>query len=210
MFQTKNLLVAATMVLLILSGCAPKEEPAPEPAPEPEVVAEAPAEPLMAVVDLAGSPDSGISGQVSFTQVGDVVHVVAHVEGVEPGSHGFHVHETGDCSAADFTSAGGHFNPSGDPHGGPDDAVRHAGDLGNITVDDQGVGDLEVTSDLITVAPSPSSVIGKAVILHAGADDLESQPTGAAGARLACGVIGLSGQPGAEEGEAGTSDEGGV
>lgn len=210
MFQTKNLMVAATLVLLILAGCAAKEEPAPAPAPEPVEVATTPIEPLMAIADLTGRADSPLSGTVSFTQVGDVVQVVAHIEGATPGSHGFHIHEIGDCSAEDFTSAGGHFNPTGAPHGGPNDAERHAGDLGNIEIGEDGVGELELTSDMITVAPGESSVVGRGVILHADPDDLESQPTGNAGARVACGVIGLPSERGAEEGEGGSVDEGGV
>lgn len=107
--------------------------------------------------------------------------------------HGFHIHESGDCTAADFTSAGGHFNPTNAPHGGPDDAEHHAGDLGNIEIGEDGTGTLDLASSMLTLdAGATNSAVGKAVILHAGQDDLETQPTGDAGARLACGVVQLS------------------
>jgi Cu-Zn family superoxide dismutase len=140
---------------------------------------------------------------VTFTQTGEGVVVAAHVSGVAPGLHGIHLHEKGDCSAEDFTSTGGHFNPTGDPHGGPNDSIRHAGDFGNIEVGADGSGHLELLTDMLTVEPTAeTTAIGRAVILHEGEDDLESQPTGAAGARLACGTVvmqGLEEVPGMEE-----------
>lgn len=106
------------------------------------------------------------------------------------GVHGFHVHEIGDCSAADFTSTGGHFNPTEAPHAGPDSDPRHAGDLGNLEIEDDGTGSLELDSTMLSLDPAaPGYVVGRGVILHEGEDDLESQPTGAAGGRLACGVV---------------------
>lgn len=185
---------AASCVLVMMTGCAPKEEAAP---PEPEPVAEAPApepEPMLASAMLQPKADGMVSGSVVFTQVGGTVAVAIKVADAPPGTHGFHIHELGDCSSDDFKSAGGHFNPADVPHGGPDDAERHAGDLGNIEIGEDGTGRLEISSDLITVEDGPTSVVGRGVILHADADDLVSQPTGAAGARLACGVIAL-GEP---------------
>lgn len=133
----------------------------------------------------------GISGEVTFTPDAGGVHIAATLSGAAgAGEHGFHIHETGDCSAADFTSAGGHFNPSGAVHGGPDDAEHHAGDLGNISIAADGSGELHTVSSMLSLDPaSPNSVLGKAVIVHEKADDLESQPTGDAGGRIACGVI---------------------
>jgi Cu-Zn family superoxide dismutase len=158
-------------------------QPAPTPAPE-----------LRAVARLAGPEGSTVSGTVTFAEANGTVTVSGHVEGATPsGEHGFHVHETGDCSAPDFSSAGGHFNPTGTPHAGPADAERHAGDLGNITIGEEGTGHLELTTDLLTVAEGPNSVVGKAVILHEKRDDLVSQPTGDAGGRVACGVVELEG-----------------
>ncbi|MDX1501612.1 MAG: superoxide dismutase family protein [Thermoanaerobaculia bacterium] len=179
--------IAMAVVAALGAACAKESAEAPAPAPEPEPA------PVVrtATADLAPREGGQESGRVTFTQEGDgPVRISAAVSGASAGDHGFHIHAVGDCSAADFTSAGGHFNPADSPHGGPDDAVRHAGDLGNISIGDDGSGSLELTSDLITLAAeAPSSIVGKAVILHEGTDDLVSQPTGAAGGRLACGVI---------------------
>jgi len=117
------------------------------------------------------------------------VKVEARVAGLKEGAHGFHVHEFGDCSAADGTSAGGHFNPSASPHAGPHDSQRHTGDMGNITAGADGVGLLEYV-DPRAGLEGPDSVLGRGVIVHANADDLKTQPTGNAGGRLACGVVG--------------------
>jgi Cu-Zn family superoxide dismutase len=116
------------------------------------------------------------------------VRVSGQVTGLTQGSHGFHVHEKGDCSAADFTSAGGHFNPSGDPHAGPTDAKRHVGDMGNIEADKDGVADINYLDPKLSFEGA-SSVVGKGVIVHANPDDLKTQPTGNAGGRVACGVV---------------------
>ncbi|MBV1858584.1 MAG: superoxide dismutase family protein [Nannocystaceae bacterium] len=132
---------------------------------------------------------AGIEGSVSFESTADGVRVLAEVRGLSSGSHGFHIHETGDCSAADFSSAGGHFNPHGHPHGGPSDPAHHVGDLGNLNADETGAAGLEAEPELNLDGQSPDSVIGKAVIIHGGTDDLKSQPSGAAGPRVACGVI---------------------
>ena len=135
--------------------------------------------------------NSGVSGIVTFTQTGNSVDIDARILGLTPGDHGFHIHEFGDCAALDATSAGGHFNPGGHEHGAPSDSVRHVGDLGNITADDAGLGTYEALDSFISFS-GPNSIIGRAVIVHAGADDLTSQPTGAAGGRIACGVIGIA------------------
>ncbi len=133
---------------------------------------------------------SNVSGWATFTDrsTGGVA-VVVHIENAPPGLHGLHVHEKGDCSAADASSAGGHFNPGENPHAGPTDMHRHAGDLGNITIEANGTGHLELVTDLLTVKPGPNSVAGKAVIFHEKADDMQTQPTGNAGGRLGCGVV---------------------
>lgn len=146
--------------------------------------------PSSATAELEGKEGSKISGKVVFKQAGGEVKITAHVSGVEGGgSRGFHLHEVGDCTPPDFTSAGSHFNPSGAPHGAPTAAQHHAGDLGNIQIGADGSGHLELTSRGMTVGPGPSSVVGRAVILHEKADDLTTQPTGNAGGRVACGVV---------------------
>ncbi|HEY7368518.1 MAG TPA: superoxide dismutase family protein, partial [Thermoanaerobaculia bacterium] len=129
-------------------------------------------------------------GTATFTELSTGgVRVVVQIENAPPGVHGLHIHEKGDCSAPDASSAGGHFNPGTMPHAGPHDPQRHAGDLGNIEIWKDGKGKLEITTDLLTVRPGPNSVVGRAVIFHEKADDLKTQPTGNAGGRLACGVV---------------------
>ena len=128
-------------------------------------------------------------GTVTFTQQGKDVVVNAEVHDV-PGSglHGIHIHEGSECMAPDFTSAGGHFAPNGNPHACPPVEPRHAGDLGNIYVAD-GIGSLTQVTDQISLGTGPTSVIGRTVILHEGEDDCTTQPSGNAGARIACGQI---------------------
>jgi Cu-Zn family superoxide dismutase len=196
------------MAVLALVGCAPKEEaPAPESASAMEEET-ATIEPLMAAANLAPRSDGTAHGTITFTQIAGGVTITAHIEGAPPGPHGLHVHEIGDCSSEDFKSAGGHFNPTEAPHGAPTDAERHAGDLGNIEVGDSGAGHLELSSDLLTVTEGPNSTVGRAVILHDKADDLASQPTGAAGGRIACGVVELVTMEGSEGEESEPEKEG--
>lgn len=141
----------------------------------------------------------GFSGRVTFTQAGSQVRVVADVAGVSPpGNHGFHLHENGKCErdpGKDFASAGGHFNPAGVPHACPEAASHHAGDLGNIVINSDGTGHVDVITSTLSLSGA-SSVVGRAVILHAAPDDCTTQPTGNAGGRLACGVIAASGPSG--------------
>ena len=147
--------------------------------------------PAKAIAVVYPAKDKAVKGVITFTQMENGVKVVAHFEGLTPGKHGFHVHEFGDCSAPDATSAGGHFNPMQMTHGAPTDAMRHSGDLGNIVADDKGVADQEWLDPMMQLS-GPQSIIGRAVIVHAKEDDLKTQPTGNAGAREACGVIGVA------------------
>jgi Cu-Zn family superoxide dismutase len=134
-----------------------------------------------------------VEGLVHFDQVGKEVKVSGRITGLSPGKHGFHIHMFGDCSAPDATSAGEHFNPDHKDHGGPQNQNRHVGDLGNLQVGADGVATFSMTDSTISLE-GPNSVIGRALIIHAKEDDLKSQPVGGAGARLACGTIGL-GEP---------------
>lgn len=149
------------------------------------------AKPQKAIAVLQPASGSKVSGVVAFTQKDGYVEITGEVRGLTPGLHGFHVHEFGDVSALDGGSAGGHFNPTGMPHGGPDDAKRHVGDLGNIKADDSGRAVIQMRDKLVQLHGS-HSVIGRTVVVHAKADDLKSQPSGDAGARVAFGVIGVA------------------
>jgi Cu-Zn family superoxide dismutase len=129
-------------------------------------------------------------GEVTFEQEGDKVRVVALVSGLKPGSeHGFHIHEAGDCSSGDGMSTKGHFNPFGKPHGNPATPDRHAGDMPALKADSSGNAKIDATLDVMTVTPGPASIVGRGLILHASPDDYKTQPTGNAGARIACAVI---------------------
>ncbi|MEW6670303.1 MAG: superoxide dismutase family protein [Thermodesulfobacteriota bacterium] len=149
------------------------------------------AEPTKAVAVLHPTQGNTATGTVSFLQTDQGVRVAAEVTGLTPGLHGFHIHQFGDCSAPDGTSAGGHFNPTAKQHAGPDAAQRHAGDFGNMEADNTGSARYDRVDSHIRLS-GPDSIIGRGVIIHAQADDLVSQPTGNAGARVACGAIGIT------------------
>ena len=141
---------------------------------------------------LAPTAGNQVRGVVTFTADGDKVRVVADVTGLPPGSiHGFHVHELGDCSAGDASSAGGHYNPTGHQHSGPP-MPRHAGDLGNLQADSEGKAHLDLVVDNMAIGCGPAMILGRGVIVHSGSDDLKTQPTGNSGSRVACGVIGVA------------------
>ncbi len=144
-----------------------------------------------AVAELHGTKGNDVSGIVTFTKVANGIRIVADVTGLKPGKHGFHIHEYGDCTAEDGTSAGGHFNPENVQHGAPTDSIRHVGDLGNIEAGKDGTAHFEMTDALMSFSGS-HSIIGRGVIVHGGEDDLTSQPSGNAGPRVACGVIGIA------------------
>lgn len=140
-----------------------------------------------AVATLIPLGNSNVSGTVTFEGTDEGVRVSGTINGLESGAHGFHVHQYGDCSAADGSSAGGHFNPNDNQHGAPDSSNRHMGDMGNIEVTGNSAT-VDYTDDVIEL----SQIIGRAVIVHAGEDDLTSQPSGDSGNRVACGVIGIA------------------
>ena len=144
--------------------------------------------PAGAYATLAPTQGSTVKGKVEFKPAKGGVLVTAHIEGLTPGTHGFHVHEKGDCSAPDGASAGGHFNPATKPHGARDAAARHAGDLGNIEANAQGVAEVKFVDAQLKLS-GPDGILGKGVIVHEKADDFTTQPTGNAGGRKACGVV---------------------
>ena len=138
-------------------------------------------------VQLESKSGSQVTGRVTFKKVGDDVQVVADIQNLKPGKHGFHIHEKGDCSAPDAASAGAHFNPGQHKHGGPMTAERHEGDLGNIEADASGKAHIDWKGKLNL--SGADSIIGKSVVVHEKEDDLKTDPSGNSGARQACGAI---------------------
>ncbi|NYE63366.1 Cu-Zn family superoxide dismutase [Duganella sp. 1224] len=150
------------------------------------------AAPATAEVELKPTTGSTTTGAVRFKQQDGQLQIDADIAGLAPGVHGFHIHEKGDCSAPDATSAGGHFNPGSSQHGGPQNPAHHGGDFGNITADASGKASLHLTvptSQISLDAGAANSIIGRGVIVHADPDDFVTQPTGNSGKRLACGVV---------------------
>lgn len=183
--------LAVMTATLLLAGCA-STAPAPSTPPPPAAsigVAMPPA--ASAVVALAPASGSLISGRLTAVPMGNGVHLTGDIGGLAPGSaHGLHVHEKGDCSAADATSAGPHFNPGGKPHGDPFAATHHAGDLPNITAGSDGVAHVNLHVDGVSLGgAAATNILGRALVVHAQADDYTSQPAGNSGARVACGVV---------------------
>ena len=172
--STIPLAVAATAALL-LAACAGT----PPGAPADKA----------ANATLEGRSGSKVTGVVSFSTRGDRLFVDARVSGLTPGEHGFHVHEVGDCSAADATSAKGHFNPAGKSHGHHGGAERHAGDMPNLSADAAGNASFAGELSLLTLGNDANGIVGRSVVIHADPDDYKSQPAGNSGKRVACGVI---------------------
>lgn len=149
-----------------------------------------PDEPLRATAALQPTKGSKAFGEATFEQVGNKVRVIVFAQGLKPNQeHGFHIHEVGDCGSGDGMSTKGHFNPHGKPHAHPATGERHAGDLPALKSGKGGRGKFDVMMDIITVGPGPAGVVGRGLIIHADPDDYKTQPTGNAGARIACGVI---------------------
>ena len=142
-----------------------------------------------ATAEIEPTAGNTARGTIVFTQEADKVLVDATLIGLTPGQHAFHIHEKGDCSAPDATSAGGHFNPDSKPHGDPFGTAQHAGDMPMLNVDAAGKAKLYFEMKAATLQPGDNSIVGKAVIVHQKADDFTAQPAGNAGARVGCGVI---------------------
>jgi Cu-Zn family superoxide dismutase len=177
------IIITASLTLLVLltAGCGRPDNVKMQNEP---AVKEA-----VAVIHPVGG--SGVHGTVHFTKKEGGIEVVADIMGLAPGKHGFHIHEYGDCTAADATSAGGHFNPDMKQHGAPTDMDRHVGDLGNLDAGADSTAHYDRTDTQISFSGT-HSIIGRGVIIHSGEDDFVSQPTGNAGSRVACGVIGIA------------------
>lgn len=145
-----------------------------------------------AIAKLSSASGSDLIGDAIFTKVDEnTVNIYVHVKSVNPGEHAIHIHENGDCSARDAKSAGGHWNPSGEEHGKRKESSEfHKGDITNIMVGENGNGILSMNMEGCTIGGDENTnILNKAVIIHASADDFTSQPSGAAGKRIGCGVI---------------------
>jgi len=184
----------ASIVLLLLCGCASGSSSSRTAGPTPGSAA-------AASISGAGGPaatavieprsGSTLTGSASFTAV-DGGNLGAHVEvqNGTPGQHGVHIHEKGDCSDPKAASAGGHYNPNSGPHhGGPSTPVRHGGDLGNITVGQDGKGTLDVVVGDLSLDSGANGIVGRSIVVHEKTDDLHSDPAGNSGGRFGCGVI---------------------
>jgi Cu-Zn family superoxide dismutase len=180
-------LLAACTAIGMVTACSTTPPPV-TPAPP------APGTAHNAVANLAAASGSLVSGKLTLMPMGDGVHVSGDIGGLAPGSsHGFHIHETGDCSAADASSAGGHFNPTASTHGKAATGAHHAGDIDNIVADASGVA--HVNTHVMGVSlggGAANDIAGRAFVVHAAADDYATQPSGNSGARIACGVVTVS------------------
>lgn len=151
--------------------------------------ASAPATRYDAIATLSAASGSQVSGSVSFRVIPGGIHLDASVAGLTQGGHGFHVHEVGDCSAADASSAKGHFNPFGKSHGSYEHGDHHSGDMPNLVADADGKAVLSVDLLGLSISGGDTNIIGRALVIHADPDDYKSQPAGNSGKRIACGVI---------------------
>ncbi len=170
--KTTSFFAAFTSVAFLVAGCA-----------------STPVARYDAVAVLSAASGSHVSGSVSFRTIPGGVHLDAAVAGLPQGDHGFHVHEVGDCSAADAASAKGHFNPFAKSHGAHDRGEHHAGDIPNLTADASGKATLSVDLSGLSIGAGEADILGRSIVVHADADDYKSQPAGNSGKRIACGVI---------------------
>lgn len=179
------LAIAATLVACASAPNTPTSSSAPAAAMHNASTAK------QAVANLASASGSLVSGRLTLAPMGDGVHLGGEVGGLQPGSsHGFHIHEKGDCSAVDGSSAGGHFNPAAQPHGRAGHGAHHAGDSDNLVADANGVVRVDAHISGVSLGGGAANdIAGRAIVVHAAADDYSSQPAGNAGARVACGVI---------------------
>ncbi len=182
----------STVLIAGLAGCAGAPRSADTPPATAHGTRPAPTSTAReAVANLASASGSLVSGRLVLVPMGRGVHLTGEIGGLQPGSsHGFHIHEKGDCSAADGSSAGGHFNPAAQPHGRAGHGAHHAGDADNLVADASGVARVDAHVDGVTLGGGAANdIAGRAIVVHAAADDYSSQPAGNAGARVACGVI---------------------
>lgn len=197
-FRTTGLLAGIASLALAACTSMPASESAAPAAAGSRAVA-APGAGVLATestlkevsVNLVPASGSLVSGRLTIRPMGDGLHLTGEIGGLPRNStHAIHLHENGDCSAADASSAGGHFNPANRPHGRIGTGAHHAGDMNNIVVDASGVAKVDAHArGVVLGGGAANDAIGRAVVVHAQADDYTSQPSGNAGARVACGVI---------------------
>lgn len=187
----RPILFAASVIALSACSSTPSTSGAPPAASSTATTPAAVSTAKAANVNLASASASLVSGRLSVVPMRDGVHLTGEVGGLAPNStHAIHIHEKGDCSAADASSAGGHFNPAGAPHGKVGSGAHHGGDMDNLVADAEGVAKVDVHASGVTLGGGAANdVAGRAVIVHASADDYRTQPTGNAGGRIACGII---------------------
>jgi Cu-Zn family superoxide dismutase len=193
-----KLLLSLTLVTALLASCGKRDEaavPAADTADTPATtVTPSPADAsaaATAAAQLAPTQGQTANGTLTLTAEGDSLRISGTLQGLAPnGEFGFHIHEKGDCSAPDASSAGGHFNPANAQHGNPQGGPHHAGDMLNAKSDSTGVAQVDAVSNGTSlVSGQPNDVHGKAIVVHEKADDYATQPSGNSGARIACGVI---------------------
>ena len=161
----------------------PRKHPVSDGAPQVDPKLAAPT-----TLDLEFAPKSGsaLTGRARLTQTREGVRVQLELKNVKPGDHAAHVHEKGDCSAADASSAGEHFNPSGHAHGLPTASERHVGDMGNLNADKDGEGILDIVLERANLtSDDAASLLGRSIVVHEKLDD-GGQPSGNAGGRIGC------------------------
>lgn len=171
----KSLFFALALAAMSVSGCARVQK----------IVTKVPG----ATATILPTQGNDVHGSVRFQPHEDVVLVTGRITGLTPGAHGFHIHEKGNCASPDASSAGGHFNPSGAQHAGPYSENHHAGDLGNIIANTEGMAEFTLEVRGLSLGTDKDSIVGRSVIVHAHPDDLATQPSGGSGDRLACGLI---------------------
>lgn len=202
--RSHRLIIGGLVLAAAVSACSPGKDNAATPpaaAPAPAPVAPATPPPVAEVapasaasaakVTLAPAQGGTVGGTLTLTPEAGGVRLAGTLSGLTPNAQqGFHIHEKGDCSAADFSSAGGHFNPDGHQHGKPESGAHHAGDMFNLAADGSGAANVNVLVAGVAVGTGAANdVVNRAVVVHAAADDYASQPAGNSGARVACGVI---------------------
>jgi Cu-Zn family superoxide dismutase len=188
---------------LLLAACSREQ---PEGAPrQPDETTAAPAEKTTAaetaaeaVAQVAPTQGNTVTGSLALARSSEGVHITGVIQGLKPDAEfGFHIHEKGDCSAPDGSSAGAHFNPTQAQHGNPTSGAHHAGDMANIRSNAEGVAHVDTSAAGTTLHGDPNTdVMGKAIVVHESPDDYTTQPSGNSGKRVACGVISANPVPG--------------